>query len=325
MEIQTRHRKSAEANRPKGRALLALAERREAPVAALLAALMVGMAAWVKSAFGSAATPPEAGPAPLPKADDQGIVTTVLQDAAAPAVDDPARAMDEAAAPVAEQAEAVQDLGRIGRGPGVLDLSRFFAMEEPTLDLPPSAGGGAGGDAPAVQVPGIGAMGGMARGGGAVGGLSGGAGGAGPVAEGGGTGGASGDGGSGTPAPGADFAGIGFEALFARLAEVARPFHAETVREIGQLAIGDWISAHELQRLRGPDNRPDPEAAFLAREDRTHQLLSNEETREAFLDRHFPSQASDRGETMALARLEDADADGPGSGPQANPATDALI
>lgn len=323
MEIQTRHRKSAEANRPKGRALLALAERREAPVAALLAALMVGMAAWVKSAFGSAATPPEAAPAAMPESDDQGIVTTVLRDAAAPAPVEAAMAMEEAAAPVAEEAEAVQDLGRIGRGPGMLDLSRFFEMEEPTLDLPPQAGGGAGGDAPAVQVSGMGPMGGMTRAGGAAGGGS--AGSSGQVAEGGGTGGGSGEGGAGTPAPGAEFAGIGFEALFAQLAEVARPFHAATVRDIGQLAIGDWISAHELQRLRGPDNRPDPEAAFMAREDRTYQLLSNDETREAFLDRHFPSQASDRGEAMAAARLDDTETDGAGSGPQASHATDGLI
>lgn len=322
MEIQTRHRKSAEANRPKGRALLALAERREAPVAALLAALMVGMAAWVKSAFGSDAPRAEDAPPPMPEAGEEGVALADFAGGEGPVAPVPAPVMEETALPVTEQVEAVQDLGRIGRGAGMLDLSRFFEMEEPTLDLPPSAGGAAGGDALAVRGPGAEPFGGMARGGAAVGGA---AGGSGAVAEGGGAGGATGDGGAGTPAPGAEFAGIGFEDLFAQLAEVARPFHAATVRDIGQLAIGDWISAHELQRLRGPDNRPDPEAAFMAREERTYQLLSNDETREAFLDRHFPSQASDRGEAMAAARLDDTDTDGAGSGPQASHATDGLI
>jgi len=322
MEIQTRHRKSAEANRPKGRALLALAERREAPVAALLAALMVGMAAWVKSAFGSDAPRAADAPPPMPEAGEEGVALADFAGGAGPVAPVPAPAMEETALPVTEQVEAVQDLGRIGRGSGMLDLSRFFEMEEPTLDLPPSAGGAAGVDALAVRGPGVEPFGGMARGGAAVGGA---AGGSGAVAEGGGAGGATGDGGAGTPAPGTEFAGIGFEDLFAQLTEVARPFHAATVREIGQLAIGDWISAHELQRLRGPETRPDPEAAFMAREDRTHQLLSNEETREAFLDRHFPSQASDRGEAMASARLDDGDAEGMGNGPLAAPAVDGLL
>lgn len=52
MEIKTRHRKSAEQNKPKGRALFALAERKEAPFAAMFAALTLTLAAYVKTAFG---------------------------------------------------------------------------------------------------------------------------------------------------------------------------------------------------------------------------------------------------------------------------------
>ena len=70
MEIKTRHRGSADGNRPKGRALLALAERREVPVAALFAALTVGMAAWVKSAFGGNAAPVEEAAAAPARAQD---------------------------------------------------------------------------------------------------------------------------------------------------------------------------------------------------------------------------------------------------------------
>ncbi len=331
MEIQTRHRKSAEANRPKGRALLALADRREVPVAAMFAALVLGMAAWVKSAFGGDAAAPETGAAP-PRGDEgQGIGAQARLDGPVPVTpfSDPAR---EAGQANANASENVEDLGRIGRGPGSLDLLRFFERDAPAsvpfaLDGAEAAFAPGSGSLPGLDGPdGIGRApaGGVPRGVGAAGDGGGGSGSGGSGGAGPGSGG-SGDGGSGDGGSGQGFAEIGFEALFARLAEVARPFPASTMRDIGSLAIGDWISAHEMHRLRAPDTRPDPEAAFFAREDRTYQLLSNADTREAFLDRHFPSQAADRAGDAAGARLALADMDGPDDGSQMPAALDGIL
>jgi hypothetical protein len=295
MDIQTRHRKSAEANRPKGRALFALAERRDLPVAALFAALMVGMAAWVKSAFGGTAMAVDIDPAPRPELADARL--SLLTPSEGP-VDGETDLLppvpDEAGTDTQAVEEAVADLGRIGRGPAAPDLSRFFQLDEPTIDLPPQAVNPAQGGTGAMARPAIDRPDAIASAGGVAAGKGGGA----VAPEGGKPGGSDGN----AAAPDADgFDGIRFETLFARLAEVARPFHPETVRDIGSVAIGDWISAHELQRLRGNDSRPDAEAAFMARENQTYQLLSNEDTREAFLDRHFPTEGGEMAQSLAAA------------------------
>jgi hypothetical protein len=295
MEIQTRHRKSAEANRPKGRALFALAERREAPIAALLAALTVGMAAWVKSAFGGNALSVEAAATPAPDLADAAMSRIAPAEKPLEAASALAPPVPDEAAPDAQALEeAVADLGRIGRGPAAPDLSRFFQLEEPTIDLPPQAtnpayGGNGGITRPSIDRPDV-----TAPAGAVAAGKEGGP----AVPDGGQAGGSDG----GAPPPDAgEFDGIRFETLFARLAEVVRPFHPQTVRDIGSVTIGDWISAHELQRLRGNDSRPDAEAAFMARENQTYQVLSNEDTREAFLERHFPSAGEDAVPSFAAA------------------------
>ena len=107
-------------------------------------------------------------------------------------------------------------------------------------------------------------------------------------------------GGAGTKGPsgpgaeeGADaIAGVNFDALFAQLAAVVRPFHPTTVREISDLAIGDWVSQHELYRLRGGETLPDMDAAYLAREDRTFDTVTNPDSREAFIDQFFPASTA---------------------------------
>ena len=57
MDIKTKHRKSAEQNKAKGRALFALAERKDVPFAAMFAALTLTLAAYVKTAFGGSPQP----------------------------------------------------------------------------------------------------------------------------------------------------------------------------------------------------------------------------------------------------------------------------
>lgn len=317
MEIKTNHRGSAEANRPKGRALLALAERREAPLAALFAALTVGMAAWVKSAFGGdAAQGDEAASVPS-KAGEEAMASLTLTDGEVMAAAKAAPMTDDPAATPQTPEEAVADLGRIGRGPGAPDISRFFQLEEPALDLPAFAGPELGTGRMAAKLPEMAradagppaAGAGPVAGGKPVGGTEG----AGNPGNGSGGSAGGGSSGGGSGAEPAEFDGIGFETLFARFAEVVRPFHPATVREIGHVAIGDWISAQELQRLRGSDSRPDAEAAFMARENQTAQLLSNAEGREAFLDRHFPSQGQGQdaaGDAMPFATLAETEPDG---------------
>lgn len=294
MEIQTRHRKSAEQARPKGRALFALAERKEAPFAAMFAALTLTLAAYVKTAFGGA---PQHG------AEDQQPQMARDPDQAAPQID-----TDTGTPPTVDFAELDEeqplitgslpdhaDMGRIGRGPGMLDLSRFFPDADPQLDLPhafltdmpdietarlaplPMPGGAA------VAVPGAGAVsGGAVSGGGAGGG-----------AGGGGGNGGGGNGGVTPPAPDDEaIVGVNFHQLFAQLAAVVRPFHPTTVRDISNAAIGDWLSQQELYRLRGGETRGDLDQAYLVREERTEAMLKDADQRQAFIDQHFPGTSS---------------------------------
>lgn len=298
MQIQTRHRKSATDRQPKGRALFALADRREAPFAAIFAGLVIGMAAWVKSAFGGA---------PAAMAEDADMPATA---AAANAKADPGTALapgqplpplpadaDMAAPRDLPAAETVEDLGRIGRGPGVIDLSRFVPREDPALDLPALHGGDPGAGQPGLASPGplpssaapLGAGAALAS---AVG--PGSAGQGGPGAGAGGTP-------ATDPALSPDPGPIAFEDLFARLAQVVSPFGPETLRDIGTLAIGDWISQHELRRLRGEEAADSALVAFRLREDRSHDLLSNPDSREAFLQSHFPAADPDAPPPAPLA------------------------
>lgn len=281
MEIQTKHRKSAEQNRPKGRALFALAERKEAPFAAMLAALTLAMAGYVKSAFGN--TPLTEDLTTLPSdrtsVQDAAVSRKPEMEMANPllAFDDP-----EEQPIVIGKLEDDADLGRIGRGPGMLDLSRFFPETVPSLDIPNSSFA----DQPDSDTPsmkpllpdGVGPLSGTPNlgGGGQAGGGAGTKGPSGPGAE-----------------EGADaIAGVNFDALFAQLAAVVRPFHPTTVREISDLAIGDWVSQHELYRLRGGETLPDMDAAYLAREDRTFDTVTNPDSREAFIDQFFPASTA---------------------------------
>ncbi|WGV15980.1 hypothetical protein [Fuscovulum ytuae] len=317
MEIKTKHRKSAEANKPKGRALFTLAERKEAPFAAMFAALTLTLAAYVKTAFGGTAQPSDPT--------DQPVDRQAAEQVSAPRHP----GMEEAAPPV-EFAELDEgqplitgslpgedgDMGRIGRGPGQLDLSRFFPDADPTMDMPdlyladrpeiataalPSMFGTSGSLPLIPGAPGGGAGGGTggSTGGGAPGNTAGtGTGGNGP--------GGNGPGGNGT-GTGEDDAtgivGISFQDLFAQLASVVRPFHATTVRDISNLAIGDWVSQHELYKLRGGETRPDLDTAYLAREERTYDLVSNPESKAAFIEEYFPSLDTPGNSTMPEASL----------------------
>lgn len=281
MEIQTKHRKSAEQNRPKGRALFALAERKEAPFAAMLAALTLAMAGYVKSAFGNTPLSEDltTQPSDRTSVQDAAVSRKPEMDMANPllAFDDP-----EEQPIVIGKLEDDADLGRIGRGPGMLDLSRFFPETVPSLDIPNSSFA----DQPDSNTPsmkpllddGVGPLSGTPNlgGGGQAGGGAGTKGPSGPGAE-----------------EGADaIAGVNFDALFAQLAAVVRPFHPTTVREISDLAIGDWVSQHELYRLRGGETLPDMDAAYLAREDRTFDTVTNPDSREAFIDQFFPASTA---------------------------------
>ncbi len=285
MEIQTKHRKSAEQNRPKGRALFALAERKELPFAAMFAALTLALAGYVKTAFGSTPLSEDqtAQPSDRTSAQDTALSRQPEMDMANPlvALTDP-----EGQPIVTGKLEDDADLGRIGRGPGMLDLSRFFPETVPALDIPyaydadqPDIGTASpksllpGGDGPLSSLPNLvggGSGGGAQAGGGAGNGPSG------PGAE-----------------DGADaIAGVNFDALFAQLATVVRPFHPTAVREISDLAIGDWVSQHELYRLRGGETLPDMDAAYLAREARTFDTVTNPDSREAFIDQFFPASTT---------------------------------
>lgn len=292
MEIKTKHRKSAEQNRPKGRAMFALAERKEAPFAAMFAALTLAMAAYVKSAFGGTAQADEQISQPAAKAPLQEASVAALDEMEAPNPFADLVAPEKDQPLITAKLDEDGDLGRIGRGPGMLDLSRFFPEVEPTLDLPdafladqPNIANAA---MPASMRADTGANSSQS---------SAGTGGAG---SGGQANGGSGGGAGGNAGPGSDgaedldaMAGVNFHALFAQLAAVVRPFHPTTVRDISEAAIGDWVSQHELYRLRGGETRADMDAAYLAREERTYQMVTNPDSREAFIDQHFPTANTD--------------------------------
>lgn len=314
MEITTKHRKSAEQKKPKGRALFVLAERKEAPFAAMFAALTLTLAAYVKSAFGGTAQPSDPTDQPLDRAG--------AEQASAPrhpGMDEPAPQVEfselEDGQPLITGSLPGEDsdMGRIGRGPGPLDLSRFFPEADPALDMPdlylsdrpeittaslPSMFGTRG-DMPVI--PGAPSIGG--GGSGATAGLPGLPGGPGSGGTGNGTG-------TGTAGPGDGDAegivGVNFHQLFAQLASVVRPFHPTTVRDISDLAIGDWVTQHELYKLRGGETRADLDTAYLLREERTYDLVSNPESRAAFVEQFFPSLDSPAASGLPEASLAEA-------------------
>jgi hypothetical protein len=102
-----------------------------------LLALTLTLAAYVKTAFGGTAQPSDPT--------DQPVDRQAAEQVSAPRHP----GMEEAAPPV-EFAELDEgqplitgslpgedgDMGRIGRGPGQLDLSRFFPDADPTMDRP---------------------------------------------------------------------------------------------------------------------------------------------------------------------------------------------
>jgi hypothetical protein len=298
MEIKTRHRKSAEQAKPKGRALFALAERKEAPFAAMFAALTLTLAAYVKTAFGGSPQTGEEAEQPHARHDDSQPAPHQL-------------ANDGEVGPVdlAEDAQAEEpiitgslpgdsDLGRIGRGPGPLDLSRFFPDADLDMKLPhdylvdmPDIETAQLGPMPGARMPVIATPGGGGGGGGNTGG------------GGGNNGGGNTDGGDED-----GIVGPNFHALFAQLASVVRPFHPTTVKDISNAAIGDWITQHELYKLRGGETRPDLDQAYLAREERTYDMVKNPESRDAFIDQHFPTLSTGMPEASLSETLADAGA-----------------
>jgi len=299
MEIKTRHRKSAEQAKPKGRALFALAERKEAPFAAMFAALTLTLAAYVKTAFGGAPQTGEAEDQPHARHEDPQAAPHQL------ANEGEVGPVDLAEQPQGEEPiitgalPGQDDLGRIGRGPGPLDLSRFFADADLDMNLPHDYLV----DMPEIETAQLGPMPGpripvIANPGGGGGGGGGGTGGGGGGTGGGGTDGGDEDG----------ISGPNFHSLFAQLAAVIRPFHPTTVKDISNAAIGDWISQHELYKLRGGETRPDMDQAYLAREERTYEMLKNPDSRDAFIDQHFPTLSTTMPEATLSETLVDAGA-----------------
>lgn len=321
MDIQTKHRKAAVAKRPAGRALLALAERKETPLAAIATLMALAVAALARSAFAGekpSAGAVEEGAAPDGGKQDYPMCLIADAEPISPldlAYLDPDDPLITGSIPRGGAA------GSISGGPGVLDISRFFDVADPAIDLPDRYLSALPDIRTASSVPlglSSGGTGSLATGG-ATGGSAGGgaAGGDGPPAGGGagtgaGTGGAGaggtgsggagsggGSGGAGTgDGPGAgnlpsEHAGMGglvsFEELFARLAEVAAPFCPDTIRDITSAAIGDWVSQQELYRLRGGEVQAALDPVFAGQQDRTFQLLSDPLSREAFVKQHFPT------------------------------------
>ena len=298
MDIQTKHRKSAQLNRPKGRALLALAERKETPLAAMVTLMALAVAALARSAFAGEdraakaegedkSLPPTAEDYPVCRIEDAVAISPL--DFAYVDPDDPL---------ITGSIPRGGDLGRIGLGPGAADISRFLDLDDPAMD--PAQQFLA--DLPDIRTASLAPFGALAAGFAAAGaGRAAGGGGTGGVGGvGGSTGGGAGDGGAGgggggaaTPSAPVDHAAVGtllsFEDLFASLADVTGQFCTGTVREISNAAIGDWISQHELYRLRGGESAPRVDPVFLAQEQRTHDLLANPDSREAFIQQHFPS------------------------------------
>jgi hypothetical protein len=307
MEIKTKHRKSAEQNKAKGRALFTLAERKEAPFAAMFAALTLTLAAYVKSAFGGTAQPSDPTDQPVDRdaAEQVSAPRHPGMDEAAPQVEfselDDGQPLITGSLPGEDT-----DMGRIGRGPGPLDLARFFPEATPALDLPDLYLA----DQPEITTAALpsmfGARGGLpfVPGAPAIGGGNGGNGGSGTTGNTGGNGNGNGNSGNGAGEEDAmGIVGVSFQDLFAQLASVVRPFHPTTVRDISNLAIGDWVSQHELYKLRGGETRADLDTAYLAREERTYDLVSNPESKEAFIEQYFPSLETPATSTMPEATL----------------------
>jgi hypothetical protein len=312
MDIKTKHRKSAEQHKPKGRALFALAERKEAPFAAMFAALTLTLAAYVKTAFGGSPQPGEAEQQPMQQAHEDGIAAPRHSEIVEgpPALDFAEGEGDDPL--ITGSLPGMEDLGRIGRGPGMTDLTRFFPDVDPALDMP---------DIYLTNMPDIDTAGmalNPARGGPVI--PTGFGGGGGTGGGGGGTGGTGGNGGTGGTGDGGDdaFAGISFHDLFAQMASVVRPLHATTVREISDMVIGDWVSQHELYKLRGGETRPDLDAAYLAREERTYDMVQNPDSREAFVDQFFPTTGG-AGSTLPEVSLAEAITMPAAHDPLANP------
>lgn len=326
MDIQTKHRKAAVAKRPAGRALLALAERKETPLAAIATLMALAVAALARSAFAGekpSAGAVEEGAAPDGGKQDYPMCLIADAEPISPldlAYLDPDDPLITGSIPRGGVA------GSISGGPGVLDISRFFDVADPAIDLPDRylsalpdirtassvplglssggtgslATGGATGGSAGGGAAGGGAAGGdgpPAGGGAGTGAGTGGAGAGGTGSGGAGSGGGSGGAGTGD-GPGAgnlpsEHAGMGglvsFEELFARLAEAAAPFCPDTIRDITSAAIGDWVSQQELYRLRGGEVQAALDPVFAGQQDRTFQLLSDPLSREAFVKQHFPT------------------------------------
>jgi hypothetical protein len=296
MEIKTRHRKSAEQNKPKGRALFALAERKEAPFAAMFAALTLTLAAYVKTAFGGSPQTGEEASQPHAPSEEPQATPHQLANEGEMAPVDLAEGNEDGQPLITGSLPGDGDLGRIGRGPGPLDLSRFFPDADPSMNLPhdylidqPEIETAQLAPMPGPRMPVIANPGGGGGGGGNTGG----------------GGGGNGGGNNGTDDP-EGIEGVNFHALFAQLASVIRPFHPTTVKDISNAAIGDWISQHELYKLRGGETRPDLDQAYLAREERTYDIVSNPESRDAFISQHFPSLSSGMPEASLSETLADA-------------------
>lgn len=300
MEIKTRHRKSAEQAKPKGRALFALAERKEAPFAAMFAALTLTLAAYVKTAFGGSPQTGEEADQPHARHDDGQPAPHQLAAEGDMGPVDLSEDAPEEAPIITGSLPGDSDLGRIGRGPGPLDLSRFFPDADLNLNLPhdylvdmPEIETAQLGPMPGPRMPVIATPGG------------GGGGGGGGNTGGGGTGGGGNGGDNGTDGDDG-IVGPNFHALFAQLSAVIRPFHPTTVKDISNAAIGDWITQHELYKLRGGETRGDMDQAYLAREERTYDMVKNPDSRDAFIDQHFPTLSTSMPEASLMETLADA-------------------
>lgn len=273
MLITSRHRKSAEEGKAKGASLLRLPERAERPVAALFALMAIGIATLFRSAAAEQSNEdmrPEDRHHAAADGDDLGMcVPTEGYRVTANDLYDP----NEGAA---EDHARNGDLGRIGRGPGPVDLSRFFADADLDVALP----GRWEGAGPSIRMPEIDPMSFDRVAGGAPGRAN-------PgvidVDNGGGNTGGNGD------VPDDGIVTVSFDKLFTEMASAVGETCPQVVRQMTDLVIGDWISQHELYRLRGGEVADRLDARFLAGEDRTHQLLSNPDSRELYVSQHFPT------------------------------------
>ena len=212
MDIQTKHRKAAVAKRPAGRALLALAERKETPLAAIATLMALAVAALARSAFAGekpSAGAVEEGAAPDGGKQDYPMCLIADAEPISPfdlAYLDPDDPLITGSIPRGGVA------GSISGGPGILDISRFFGVADPAIDLPDRYLADLPDIRTASSVPlglSSGGKGGIAAGGGAGGSAGGGAAGGDGSSAGGGAGAGAGAGGSGTGGSGAGGAGTG--------------------------------------------------------------------------------------------------------------------